>query len=158
MAVSFSQKSKEKIEHLIKCYPNKRAPLIPVLTIAQEEFGFLSEEVKALVATTLDLNLTEIQEVITFYSQFKQKQIGKIHFQVCKTLSCDIAGGKSILEYLKEKLGVEPNEVTADGQFSYEGVECLASCDTAPAMFCQDKYVEKLTKQEIDSILSSRTL
>lgn len=158
MSLSFSAENRAKIKELLKCYPDTRAPLIPVLTIAQEEFGYLTEDVKRLIAETLNLTLAEIQEVITFYSQFKEKPIGKIHFQVCKTLSCDLAGGKHILIYLKEKLGVEPNEVTSDGKFSYEAVECLASCDTAPALFCNGRYFEKLTKERIDSILETGTL
>lgn len=155
MTLSFSQDSKKKIEAILKKYPNKRASLIPLLVIAQEEFGRLTQEVKILVANTLGLTPAEVQEVVTFYSQLKERPIGKIHFQVCKTLSCDLAGGKEILKYLQQKLGVEPNVVTQDGKFSFEGVECLASCDTAPAMFCNGKYFEKLNKNELDSIIKS---
>lgn len=158
MPLSFSPDSKKKIDAILKDYPNKRAPLIPILVIAQEEFGRLTNEVKILVADTLGLTPAEVQEVVTFYSQLKEWPVGKIHFQVCKTLSCDLAGGKEILEYLREKLGVEPSVVTSDGKFSYEGVECLASCDTAPAMFCNGRYFEKLLKSKLDSIIQSGKL
>lgn len=157
MPLAFSSTTKKKIEELLKHYPNKRAPLIPVLVLAQEEFGELREDAKRLVAETLDLTPSEVQEVVTFYSQLRERPVGKIHFQICKTLSCDLAGGTEILEYLREKLGVEANEVTSDGRFSYEGVECLASCDTAPAMFCSGKYFEKLTRNQIDAIIKTGT-
>ena len=158
MTLSFSAATQKKIDEILRHYPNKRAPLIPVLVLAQEEFGELRDDVKRLVATTLELNPSEVQEAVTFYSQLKERPVGKIHFQVCKTLSCDLAGGEEILEYLREKLGVEANVVTPDGRFSYEGVECLASCDTAPAMFCRGRYFEKLTRDQIDAIIRTGRL
>jgi len=159
MSVQFSESTNSKINEWVSHFPkeHKRAALIPILTIVQEEFGSLTEELKRMVADRLEITPTEVQEIITFYTCLKDKKLGKKHFKVCTTLSCAMFGGENIIAYLKESLGVEENEVTPDGEFSFERVECLASCDTAPVMMLGLDYHENVTKDRLDALLKKET-
>ncbi|HLB59249.1 MAG TPA: NAD(P)H-dependent oxidoreductase subunit E [Bdellovibrionota bacterium] len=148
-----SPKVKKQIDELLGHYPNKRAALIPALTIIEEDLGFISQEAKISLAEYLDLPPVEVQEVITFYGMLHDIPLGKTHFKVCRTLSCALAGGETILEYLRDRLGVGPLEVTPDGNFSYEAVECLGSCDTAPILMVGKDYFERITQQQLDTLL-----
>ncbi|MFC2074917.1 NADH-quinone oxidoreductase subunit NuoE [Bdellovibrionota bacterium] len=153
MSVQFSPESKKKIEEYLSRYPNKRAALIPVLMIAQEELGALTNEVQILVAETLGLPPVDVKEVVTFYGMFHETPRGKKHIKVCTTLSCALKGAHEILDYLRERFGVEINEVTPDGKYSYEPCECLGSCGTAPVVMHEKGYTENLTKKKLDELL-----
>ena len=155
MSTQFSEQSKKAIETILSRYPNKQAALLPLLWVAQEQFGWVSSEVIELVARTLELSTAHVYGVVTFYTMYHQKPPGRYHIQVCQTLSCAMSGCDRLIDRLKEKLEIQAGETTQDKQFSLETVECLASCGTAPAMRINEKYYENLTIEKVDQLLES---
>lgn len=146
MAVTgFSPSGEAKFRTILARYPVKRAAILPVLWLAQEEFGYLSHEVLAFVAERLELSPAFVASVASFYSMLYKRPMGKYHIQVCRNLSCSLLGAEAILACLKERLGIDVGETTPDGKFSLSEVECLASCGTAPMMQINDRYWENLT-------------
>lgn len=155
MALEFSPEKKKEVEWTLTRYPNKQAAMLPVLHIAQYQFGHISHEVMELVARTLELPVTRVQDVVTFYTMFHEKPVGKFHIQVCHTLSCAIRGGSQVVDYLENKCGVKCDDgISKDGKFSITKVECLGSCGTAPMMQVNDDYYENLTKTKIDQLVN----
>ena len=156
--MKFSDANQKKIAELLTHYPEgpkgKQAALLPVLRLAQEQFGFVSEEVMALVGETLGLSPAYVFSVATFYSQFYKKPVGKHHLQVCTNLSCCLEGAASIYKHLKERLGIKAGEMTKDGRFSLEEVECLAACGTGPVLQVNETYHEKIdSNKKVDELL-----
>jgi NADH-quinone oxidoreductase E subunit len=152
---SFSPEVEAEIDRHIAKYPVKRSAILPLMFIVQRERGYLDPPGVSYLAKRLDLRITDIWEVGTFYSMIHLKPIGKYHIQVCKTLSCKILGTEKITKYCAEKLGIKPGETTADGRFSLSEVECLGSCGTAPMFQLNFDYHENLTPEKIDQILDS---
>jgi len=151
--VAFSDQVLAEIDGILKRYPDKRSALIPVLTIAQREFGWISEGVMVYVAEILELTPPKVFEVVTFYTMLNQRPVGKFHIQFCKTLSCALVGAEDLIAHLVQKLGIRPGETTPDGLFSLKMVECLGSCGTAPVVQINDAYYENLTREKLDGIL-----
>lgn len=154
MPVEFSQQSKQQVDRLLSRYPNKQAALLPVLHVAQDEFGHLPDEVLDLVARTLDLPASHVYGVVTFYTMFHRQRTGTNHLMVCTNVSCMLRGGKDILEHCEKKLGIKPGETTADGAFTLIEEECLAACANAPMMICGTDYYLDLTPEKVDGILA----
>ncbi len=127
--------------------------MLPVLYLAQEEFGHLGTEAIEYVSKLMEVPPTRVQGVVTFYTMLYSKPIGKYHIQVCRTLPCALMGGERITSFLATKLGIQVGETTADGKFTLSEVECLASCGTAPVMQINDDYYEGLTEKKIEQIL-----
>ena len=154
MALEFNAEYKKQVDWTLSRYPKKEAAMLPVLHLAQYQFGYISTEVMELVAKTLDVPVSRVQDVVTFYSMFREQPVGKYHIQVCHTLACAINGGAQVVKYLEEKCGVKANEgISADGKFSIIRVECLGSCSTSPMMQVNDDYYENLTKARIDELV-----
>lgn len=153
MKPQFSDSSEKKIQEFLSHYPTSQAALLPVLRIAQEQFGWISPEVMELIAQRLDLPPSHIFGVVTFYTMIHKKPVGKYHLQLCRTLPCALKGSDKLLGQLKERLQIEEGETTADGRFTLTTVECLASCGTAPAMMVNEKYHENLTAEKVEEIL-----
>ena len=153
MSPEFSTQTKEKIERIIAKYPQKEAALLPILHVAQQEFGFISPETEKLVATLLGIKPIKVRETVTFYSMFLSEPIGKHHIQVCSNLSCSLLGAGQLIDYLKEKLSIEVGETTPDKKFTLTTVECLGDCEEAPCMQINYDYYGNLTQKKIDSIL-----
>ncbi len=130
-------------------YPIKRAAIMPTLWLAQEEFGWLSTEVLAYVAELLELSPAFVASVASFYTMYYKQPMGRHHVQVCTNLSCALVGADRIVDCLRERLGIEVGETSADGKFSLSVVECLASCGTAPMLQLNDDYVENLTPERV---------
>lgn len=152
--MEFKPEIKEYIQKkIISRYPDKTAALLPVLHIAQKEFGFISPEVEKYVADYLSLPVMHVEGVATFYTMYNKKPVGKYHVQVCTNISCMILDAEPLLEYIGKKLNIKSGETTADGKFTLNAVECLGSCGTAPMMQINDDYYENLTPQKIDEIL-----
>jgi len=126
---------------------------MPTLWLAQEEFGHLSLEVIEYVARLLDLPPVFVASVASFYTMYALRAMGKHHVQVCTNLSCTLLGAEHILDCLKQRLGIGVGQTTADGKFSLDQVECLASCGTAPAMQIDDEYWEDLTPEQTLEII-----
>ncbi len=153
MPLEFSAQSKQRVDKALAQYPNKQAALLPVLHIAQDQFGHLPDEVLELVAKTLELAPAHVFGVITFYTMFHREQHGKNELMVCTNVSCMLRGAYDMLAYLEKKLGIKAGETTADGAFSIVEEECLAACANAPMMICGNQYFLDLTEQKLDTII-----
>ena len=136
--------------------PAKRSMLLTALYIAQEQYGYLSREALERVAVRLGLPLTEVYSAASFYSLYRTKKTGRYLLQVCDGLSCHLVGGaESLVGYLCKRLGIKPGQTTADGQFTLETVQCLASCGTSPAIRVNDALYENMTVEKIDELLET---
>ena len=151
----FSPAIETQIEAMIAKYPHKRSALLPLIHIAQNEQGHITEEAMAYIADKLNLMPVEVYEVATFYSMFFMERIGKYNLQVCRTISCMLCGADQIREHIEKELGIKNGQVTADGRFRLTEVECLGSCSTAPAMQVNFDYHENLTPEKVDQIIKS---
>lgn len=153
--VQFSQEKLDKVNQIIGRYPQgkQKSALLPVLHLAQEEFGWLSAETMDYVASLLNIEPIEVYEVATFYSMYNLKPVGKYVFEVCQTGPCMLRGSDEIIDYIKHKLNIEPGQTTADGMFTLKTVECLGACGYAPMMQMGKYYKEHLTKEKVDQII-----
>lgn len=156
MSVLFSKNSLNKVAEIISRYPEgkQKSALLPVLHMAQDEFGgWLDVPVMDYVATLLNIEPIEVYEVASFYSMYNLKPVGKYMFEVCHTGPCMVSGSDSIVDYIKYKLNIGVGETTADGMFTIKTVECLGACGYAPMMQLGKHYREHLTKAKVDSII-----
>ena len=154
--MQFSEKKLSQVNEILQRYPagKQKSALIPVLHLAQEEFGgWLSVEAMDYVASLLDLQPIEVYEVATFYSMYNLKPVGKFVFEVCQTGPCMLNGSDQIIDYIKQKLNIEVGGTTADGLFTLKTVECLGACGYAPMMQLGKNYREHLTKEKVDKII-----
>ncbi|MEK7229565.1 MAG: NADH-quinone oxidoreductase subunit NuoE [Candidatus Binatota bacterium] len=154
MALEFSSEAFKKFQETVSRYPKKEAAMIPVLYLAQREFGYLSPEAIEYVAKLMDLSPARVYGVVTFYTMLNMKPVGKYHIQVCRTLPCALVGAEMIAALVKSKLGIQVGETTPDGKFTLSEVECLASCGTGPMMQINDDYYENLTQEKVEEILA----
>jgi NADH:ubiquinone oxidoreductase subunit E len=146
-------KLKPECEALIGLYEDSRSALIPMAQLFQEHEGYASPNALAAVAYLLELPLAVVESTISFYTLFYRRPVGRYMLQVCRNLSCLLNGAEEIRAYFREQLGVGHLETTADGLFSYEEVECLASCDRAPCMQVNLRFKYDLTPKMIDDML-----
>src|SRR5436305_13819767 len=156
MSIQFSEKKLQKVNELIRHYPQgkQKSALLPLLHMAQDEFGnWLDVPVMDYVAELLNIQPIEVYEVATFYSMYNLKPVGKYVFEVCQTGPCMLNGSDDIIAYIGEKLGIKPGETTSDGMFTLKTVECLGACGYAPMMQLGKTYREHLTKEKIDAII-----
>ena len=147
------EKYKDKVAEIIARYPEKRAALLPLLWLAQEEQGYLSEPAMKEIAALLGLTPPQVYETVTFYTMLNRKPIGKFHVQVCRSLMCALVGTEQLLGWIHAKLGIKPGQTTTDGLFTLSTVECLASCGTGPMMQVNNDYYEQLTQEKVNRIL-----
>lgn len=138
---------------MLQHYPIKRSVLVPSLLYAQDEVGYVSDEVIAELAKRLDLTELEIRNVLSYYSMLVTKPRGKYNVQVCTNICCMLRGGEELYEHAKHKLGVGHKMTTADGTFSLEEVECIGACSWGPAMQVNYDFHENLTEEKFDKIL-----
>lgn len=154
--ITFSNKSLSKVEEIIARYPEgkQKSALLPVLHLAQEEFGgWLDVPVMDYVAGLLQIMPIEVYEVATFYSMYNMKPVGKFVFEVCQTGPCMLRGSDDIINYIKAKLGIGVGETTPDGLFTLKTVECLGACGYAPMMQLGKHFREHLTPAKVDAII-----
>jgi NADH-quinone oxidoreductase subunit E len=155
MALEFSTETYKKFEETVNRYPKKEAAMLPVLYLAQQEFGYLGPEAIEYVARLMGQSPAQVHGVVSFYTMLKTKPIGRHHIQVCRTLPCALRGAEQLTGFIKKTLGIEVGQTTADGKFTLSEVECLASCGTAPMMQVNDDYYENLTDEKVTEILAS---
>ena len=155
MVFEFTSENKRKFEEYLKHYPQKKAALLPVLWLVQEQQGWISPESMEYLAKLLDVTPAFVYETATFYTLYNKKPIGKHHIQVCNSVCCCLRGSEETVNTLKKKLGIEVGESTPDGKFHLSTVECLGSCGTAPMMQIGNDYYEDLNEAKIAKILES---
>lgn len=153
--VEFSQEELQEVRRLQSLYPDRRAALLPVLRMAQEKFGVLSLQVEEYVGKLFDLTPARVHEVVTFYTLFFTKPVGRHIVSVCQNLSCHLMGAGGAVAHLKERLGIGVGETTKDGKVTLLSVECLCACEKAPMMQVDDRYEGNLTPEKINHILES---
>ena len=156
-----------RIDEVVAHYPvSKRSASLPLLHLFQEQFGYISDEAVTWIATRLGLPPINILELVTFYPMFRRRPAGAKHFRVCRTLSCELAGGHELKKEIAKKAGIDldkwraenahhanpehgnPIAVSADGKYSIEFVECLASCGSAPVAMADDKFFENVAPEQ----------
>ena len=151
----FSPELAARFDKLVTIYPVKRSALIPMLLYAQDEIGYLSEPAIQEIAKRLDLFDIDVRSVLSYYSMLRTKPAGKYNIQVCTNISCMLRGGYEILDHCKAKLGIGHKQVTPDGQFSLEEVECIGACCWAPAMQVNYDFHDDLTTIKVDEIIET---
>lgn len=150
----FDEKEIKEVENLKKRYPDNKSVLLPVLWMLQEKYGWISNDAMKFAGDLLKIPYEHILGVVTFYTMFNSKPVGKFHLQICTNVSCMLRGGYELFNYISEKLGIKNKETSEDGMFSIEEVECLGSCATAPMLQINNKeYYENLTKEKIDKLI-----
>ena len=155
-------------DELVSHYPvSKRSASLPLLHLWQNHFGFIDDSAMEWIAARLDLTPVNIIELVTFYPWFRREQAGKTIIRVCRTLACALAGSYEVKDKFCQAVGLNPDcehhgfghapPTTADGKFSVEFVECLASCGSAPVALINDDLVENIKTSEIPSLVESYT-
>ncbi len=154
--IQFSEEKLKKAQEIIARYPEgkQKSALIPLLHLAQEEFGgWLDVPVMDYVASLLHILPIEVYEVATFHTMFNMKPVGKYVLEVCQTGPCMLRGSDQIIDHIKNKLGIKAGETTADGLFTLKPAECLGACGYAPMMQLGKHFKEHLTTEKVDTIL-----
>jgi NADH-quinone oxidoreductase subunit E len=152
---SFDANMETEIKRILKRYPegDGGAALLPVLWLCQERWGWISPGVMRTVSQRLDLSPAFVESVTSFYTMYQLNPPGKYLLQVCTTLSCQLCGTSGLVEHLKEKLGIDFGETTADGRFTLVDVQCLGACGEAPVIQINNDYYTDLTVDSLDEIL-----
>ncbi len=140
-------------QKIVAKYDEKRAAVLPLLHLAQDTIGYVTPEAMEWTAKWSEVPVVHVREVVTFYSMYHQKPVGKHHIRFCTGTSCVLRGCESQLNYLKKKLKIENGDVTPDGKFSLEEAECLCNCEGAPMMQVDKDYHVDLTEKKTDEIL-----
>ena len=147
--IRFSDAVLAEYRQTVARYPTRQAALIPALWMAQREFGCVSLQVERYVAELMELPPAHVHAVVTFYTMFHRKPVGRFLLDVCTNLSCRLRGADQVVDCIRRRLGIEPGETTADHKFTLGMVECLASCGTAPMLqLNQDAFHENLTVEK----------
>jgi NADH-quinone oxidoreductase subunit E len=149
----FSPELAARFDKLVTIYPVKRSALVPMLLYAQDEVGYVSDEVITELAQRLDLLELDVRNVLSYYSMLRTRPAGKYNVQVCTNISCMLRGGYELLDHCKHRLGVGHKGVTPDGLFSLEEVECIGACCWAPAVQVNYDFHEFLTPEKMDKVL-----
>jgi NADH-quinone oxidoreductase subunit E len=154
--INFTDTLNARIAELLSHYPadKRKSALIPVLHEVQDAHdNWLSIELQDKVAEIIGIKPIEVYEVVSFYTMFNQKPVGKYMFEFCQTSPCCLNGVENLMDYTCNKLGIKVGETTPDGQFTVVGVECLGACGYAPMMQLGDYYKEHLTPEKIDQLI-----
>jgi NADH-quinone oxidoreductase subunit F len=153
MALELSPELRQHFQQLKQRYPWRRSALIPMLLRAQDELGYISDELVTYIAKELHLRRLQVDEVISYYSMLRRSRAGKYHLQVCTNVACMLRDAKPILELVRNRCGVPPKAPTPDGLFSYEEVECLGACTGAPVLQVNYDYYEGLTPARVEQLM-----
>jgi NADH-quinone oxidoreductase subunit E len=150
-----SDQTREEIRALPALYEHRQSALVPALFAAQREAGLLGRDALAEVAELLDLPLSEVTSVASFYRLYFLGRTGRHQLLLCTNLACLLSGARRIQRHLEERLGVRAGETTADGQFTLRSWECLAWCDHAPMMMVDQERFGPLTEDQVDQVLAT---
>ncbi len=154
MEIKFNEQELQEIEQIKSKYPTEQSALMGVLWIAQRKFGWISNDVILYIADLLHLPPAHVEGVVKFYTMYFKKPMGKYHIQVCTNVSCMLRGGEQIFHFVKDKLKIGNMEVTPDGKFSLEEVECMGACGGAPMIAINEDYYENINIEKVEQILN----
>jgi NADH-quinone oxidoreductase subunit E len=149
----FPPEALARIERILKRYPTRQAALLPILWVAQETWGWISKEAAEEVAKIVEVSPAHVDGVLTFYTMFNLRPVGKNLLQICTSISCHLAGAERLVERCRERLGVNLEQTTPDGKFTIIEVECIAGCDKAPSLMVNDTYHEPVDEKALDALL-----
>ncbi len=150
----FSPELAARFDHLVTIYPLKRSALVPMLLYAQDEIGYISDAVVHEIAARIGIFELDVRNVLSYYSMLRTQPAGKYNVQVCTNISCMLRGGYEILDHCKATLGIGHKQVTKDGLFSLEEVECIGACCWAPAIQVNYDFHDDLTLAKVDDIFA----
>lgn len=150
-----SENFKKNLKQILEKYENKYSAILELLHQINKEKGFVEESDIDELSSLIDVPYSRIKSVLTFYTMYNKKKVGKYHIQICKNISCHMAGAKNIIKKIQEKLKIKEGEITPDGLFSYGTCECLGSCGTAPVIMINEKYYENIDEKKLDEILEN---
>ncbi len=153
MAFTLTDEFKQRAEKICARYPRRDAALIPLLLELQREAGYVAEEAMDALSGYLGLPYSRVKAVVTFYTMFNRVPAGKYHLQVCRNISCHMAGAPGLLAALRARLGIEEGETTKDGLFTLSAVECLGACGDAPVLQVNEDYFGRVTAEKLDVLL-----
>jgi NADH-quinone oxidoreductase subunit E len=149
----FSKTALSEIESVLSSYPVRDSATLPLLHLAQREFGLVDNEVVELIAAVLGVEPLRVRQAASFYTMFEEKPRGKHLIEICNNISCALLGSESILSYVEKRLGISRGATTPDGLVTLRTVECLGSCGTAPVMTVDGRYHEGLTVEKVETVL-----
>jgi len=152
---TFDAQRDAEFERLVKRYPTRESMILPSLWLAQEQEGWISAEAMAYIADRIGTFPSMVYEAATFYTMYHLQPKGKYHICVCRTLSCYLLGKQEIVDYLKQELGIKSGEISEDGQFSLEEVECLGHCGTAPVVQVNGEFHEDMNVDKLKELLAT---
>lgn len=155
--MSFSPQLEARFDRLLKSYPSgrERSAVVPMLLYGQDELGAVTPELIQEVARRTGIQPLQVEEVVSYYSMLRKKQLGKHHIQICTNISCLLVGGAELFEHACRKLGIGHKEVTPDGQFSLEEVECIGACSWAPALQLNHDFHHFVTPEKFDRLIEA---
>jgi len=151
--VRFSDERLAEIAELVKRYPGPQSALMPVLYMAQEDFGYISMDAQQMIADVLGIHLMRVREVVTFYTMFKEQPSGKYLLEVCTNAGCMLNGAYDLVDHMCDTLGIKLGETTPDGMFTIAEVECAGACGGAPVVQVNNIYHEKATPESMDDLI-----
>lgn len=148
-----SELAKQRMRDVAARYPVARSAVMPALYIAQQEEGYITQNGLASVAEVLNMTPDDVESVATFYTMYYQNPPGQKEIKVCGSISCYLRGCDALLEQLEQRLDMKRGETRADGRYTLQMVECLASCGTAPVLQINGEFVENLTAEKVDALI-----
>ncbi len=149
-----SEKYADEIEGIIARFPSKKSAVLPLMHLAQHEYGYMNQAAMQEVADILDLDPTHVLSLAGFYTMFYEEPVGKFVLEICDDLACSLRGAEDFLTMARRKLDVDASGNSADGMFSIKPVMCLAACDKAPMLQCNLKYHENLDEAKFDQLIA----
>jgi NADH-quinone oxidoreductase subunit E len=149
-----SDAAKEKIRGFFVRYPTRRAALLPALHIAQDALGYVSLRAMEDIAELLEIPPAHVMDVVTFYTHFWTHPKGRKTIVLCRSLTCELMGGRELLAAIEAKLGIKEHETTPDGEWSLMTEECLAACDHAPCLQINEKMHRCVKVEDLDRLLA----
>jgi len=152
-AFAFSEEREAKFQEIVRRYPTNFSAIMPTLWLCQAEWGWLKPGIPEWVAQRLDVPVRRVYELITFYTMFYTEDPGRYNLQVCRNISCHLMGAQKIISHIKDRLGIEVGETSADGKWRLEEAECLGACGYGPVMQVGKHYYEHLTPEKVDALI-----
>jgi NADH-quinone oxidoreductase subunit E len=149
----FTAENTALAEEIIGRYPRRKSALIPLLHLAQEQDGYVTEDAMAHIAELVGVTPAEVLGTASFYEMLKREPVGDYLVNVCTNISCMLLGGEELLEHLERRLGIKAGSTTADGKFTLEDVECVAACTEAPCLQVNYRYFHRITPEQAGELI-----